>query len=30
MENTEIKKERARLAGLSAASVDERERSTEV
>ena len=30
MENTEIKKERAVLAGLSAASMDEHERSTEV
>ena len=30
MENTQIKKERAVLAGLSAASMDEHERSTEV
>ena len=30
MENTEIKRERAVLAGLSAASMDERERSTEI
>lgn len=30
MENTEIKKERAVLAGLSAASMDESERSTEI
>ena len=30
MENTEIKRERAVLAGLSAASMDESERSTEI
>ena len=30
MENTEIKKERAVLAGLSAASMDEHERSTDI